>query len=55
MREGRIEPRHCIKSLEEMGSRPHDLGTKLRMHSLTADCDTFSNKEKVAVVAPAKV
>ena len=29
-----------------------DLRTELRMHSLTTDCDTFSNEEKVAVVVP---
>ena len=33
MREGRIESRHSIKSLEGMGSRSHDLGVELRMHS----------------------
>ena len=33
-----------------MGSRSHDLGAELRMHSLTVDCDTFSNEEKAAVV-----
>ena len=27
VREGRIESRHSIKSLERMGSRSHDLGT----------------------------
>ena len=48
----RIESRHSIKSLEWMGSRSHDLGAELRMHSLTADCDTFSNEEKVAAVVP---
>ena len=35
-----------------MGSRSHDLGAELGMHSFTADCDTFSNEENVAVVAP---
>ena len=52
VREGRIESRHYIKSLEGWGSRSHDLGAELRMHSFTFDCDTFSNEEKVAVVVP---
>ena len=33
-----------------MGLCSHDLGAELIMHSLTVDCDTFSNEEKVAVV-----
>ena len=41
VREGRIESRHSIKSLEQMGSRSHDLGTDLRMHSFTVDCNIF--------------
>ena len=53
VREGRIESRHSIKSLEGMGSRSHDLGAEIRMHSFTVDCDTFSNEEKVAAVVPA--
>ena len=52
MREGRIESRHSIKSLEGMGSSSHDLGGGLRMHSLTVNYDTFSNEEKVAAVVP---
>ena len=52
VREGRIESRHSIKSLEGVGSRSHDLGAELRMHSFTINCDTFSNEEKVAVVVP---
>ena len=52
VREGRIESRHSIKSLEGMGSSSHDLGAELRMHSFTVDCDTFSNEEKVAAVVP---
>ena len=32
-----------------MGSRSHDLGAELRMHSYTVNCDTFSNEEKVCV------
>ena len=50
VREGRIESRHSIKSLEGMGSSSHDLGAELRMHSFTVNCDTFSNEEKVAAV-----
>ena len=49
MREGRIDN---IKSLEGMGSRSHDIGEKIRMHSFTVNCVTFSNEEKVAVVVP---
>ena len=52
VREGRIESRHSIKSLEGMGSSSHDLGAELRMHSFTVHCDTFSNKEIVAIVVP---
>ena len=52
VREGRIESRHSIKSLEGMGSSSHDLGAELRMHSFTVNCDTFSNEEKVAAVVP---
>ena len=52
MREGRIEYRHSIKSLEWMGSSSHDLGAELRMHSFTVKCDTFSNEEKLAAVVP---
>ena len=52
MREGRIESRHSIKSLEGMGSSSHDLGAELRMHSFTINFDTLSNEEKVAVVVP---
>ena len=33
VREGRIESRHSIKILEGMGSRSHDLGAEIRMHS----------------------
>ena len=52
VREGRIESIHSIKSLEGMGPSSHDLGAELRMHSFTVNCDTFSNKEKVAAVIP---
>ena len=48
VREGRIESRHSIKSLEGTGSSSHDLGAELRMHSFTVKFDTFSNEEKVA-------
>ena len=52
MREGRIESRHSIKSLEGMGSSSHDLGAELRMHCFTVNCGTFSIEEKVAAVVP---
>ena len=52
MREGRIESRHSIKSLEGMGSSSHDLGAELRMHSFTVNCDTFSNGKKITAVVP---
>ena len=52
MREGGIESRHSINSLEGMGSSVHDLGAELRMHSFTVNCDTFSNEEKVAAIIP---
>ena len=52
VREGRIESRQSIKSLEGMGSSSHDLGAELRMHSFTVNCDNFSNEEKVAAVVP---
>ena len=52
VREGRIESRHSIKSLEGMGSSSHDLGAELRMYSFTVNCDTFSNEDKVATVVP---
>ena len=35
-----------------MGSRSHDLRAEIRMHYFTADCETLSNDEKVAVVVP---
>ena len=35
-----------------MGSRSHDLGAEIRMHSFTVDCGTFTKEEKVAVVVP---
>ena len=46
VREGRIESRHSIKSLEGIGSSSHDLGAELRMHSFTVNCDTFQMKKK---------
>ena len=52
MREGRIESRHSIKSLEGMGSSSHDLGAELRMLSFTVNYKTFSYEEKVAAVVP---
>ena len=50
MREGRIESRHSTKIMEGFGSRSHNLGAELRMHSLTVDCDTLSNEENVEAV-----
>ena len=50
MREGRIESRHPIKSLEGMGSRSHEIGVEIRMHYFTVDCDTLLNEVKVSVV-----
>ena len=35
VREGRVESRHSIKSLEGMGSSSYDLGAELRMHYFT--------------------
>ena len=55
MREGRIEFRHSIKSLEGMESRSQDLGAEIRLHSFTVNCDTFSNEEKVAAVVPVTI
>ena len=52
VRDGRIKSRHSIKSLEGMGSSSYDLGAEIRMNSFTANCDTFSNVEKVAGVVP---
>ena len=52
VREGRIESRHSIESLEGIGSSSHDLGAELRMHSFTVNCDISSNEEKVAAVVP---
>ena len=37
VREGRIEARYYIKSLEGMGSRSHDVGADLRMHNFTVN------------------
>ena len=52
VREGTIESRHSIKSLEGIGSSSHDLGAEIRMHSFTVNCNTFSNEEKLAAVVP---
>ena len=54
MREGRIESRHSIKSLDGVGSSSHDLGAELGMHSFTDNCETFSNEQKVAAVVPVR-
>ena len=55
VREGRIESRHSIKSLEGMGSSLHDLGAELRMHSFTVNCKlqpaiTCTNLGAISVV-----
>ena len=48
VREGRIESRHSIKSLEGMGSSSHDLGAELRMHSFSLLIVTlFQMKKKL--------
>ena len=47
VREGIIESRHSIKSLEGMWSSSHDLGAELRMHSFTVNCETFQMKKKL--------
>ena len=52
VREGRIESRHYINSLEGMGTNSHDLGAEVRMHYFTVNCDTFSNEKKAAAVVP---
>ena len=41
VREVRIESRHSIMNLEEIGSSSYDLGAELRMHYFTVNCDTF--------------
>ena len=50
VRKGRIEFRHSIKRVKDIGSNSHDLGAELRIHSWTVDCHTFLNEEKVAAV-----
>ena len=52
VRDGIIESRHSIMSLEGMGSSSRDLGAELRMRSFNVNCDTFSNEERVAAVIP---
>ena len=47
VREGRIQSRHSIKSLEGMGSSSHDLGAELIMHSFTVNCDTLNKINKI--------
>ena len=46
VREGRIQSRHYIKSLEEMGSSSHDLGAELRMHYSLLIVTLFQMKKK---------
>ena len=43
VKEGRIESRHSIKSLEMKGSSSHDLGAELIMHSMQV-MDCYSSK-----------
>ena len=52
VREGKIESRPSIRSLEGMGSSTVDLGAELGMHSFIVNCDNFSNEENIAVVLP---
>ena len=52
VREGRIQYRHSIKSLEGTGSSSHDFGAELKKHSFTVNCDTFPNEEKFAAIVP---
>ena len=52
VREGRIESRRSIKSLEGMGSSSHDLEAEIRMYSFSVNGDTFLDEEKVAAVVP---
>ena len=47
VREGRIESRHSIKSLEGMGSSSHDLGAELRMHFSVLIVTLFQMKKKL--------
>ena len=37
-----------------MGSNSRKLGTEIRMHSFTVNCDTLLDEEEVAVVVPEK-
>ena len=53
VREGRIESKHYIKSLEWMESSSHDLGAEIKIHSFTVNCGTYSNEvRKVPAVVP---
>ena len=47
VREGTIESRHSIKSLEGMGSSSHDLGAESRMHSSLLIVTLFQMKKKL--------
>ena len=40
VREGKVEFRHFIISLEGIGSWSHDLGAEVSIHFLTVDCKT---------------
>ena len=48
VREGRIETRHSIKSLEGMGSSSHDLGAELRMQEcVSCDINFYTYKHTI--------
>ena len=47
VREGRIESRHSIKSLEGMGSSSHELGAELRMHLSLLNVTLSQMKKKL--------
>ena len=55
VRVGIIKSRHCINSVEGMGSRSHDLVTELIMHSFTVNCDTFQMKKKLQQLSQLQV
>ena len=44
-REGKKESRYFINSLVGKKSKSHDIGTELRIDSLTVHCDTFLSEK----------
>ena len=52
IREGRMESRLSVMSLEDSGLRSHDLKAELRLHLMRLGCDTLLDEEKVAIVVP---